>query len=229
MLEKNILDSIVSFFKSIGTKKASGEPIDLGRNRPDFETEEKKIHIKHDVELKVESTSEDAKEPVIEITPEKPKKEAPKKSDQKAPVTVVAKVRPRRVFSAEVEALRGQYPWRKLKAEEPLTPQTLPEPFYFLTSDNQPVEASKLEISFVKELLTKAAEAGIENKFTFSLSSAMSVTVKYKKKLVGRVYLHGRKHHMTFKSAGKTVTEDNLNLSDCKKLIPIWIGQIKEF
>lgn len=30
MLEKNILDKIADFFKSIGTRKASGEPIDLG-------------------------------------------------------------------------------------------------------------------------------------------------------------------------------------------------------
>ena len=141
---------------------------------------------------------------------------------------MVAKVRPKRTYCPEVEALRAQYVWRKLKAEKALTVQPLPEPFFFLTADNQPVEASKLEVSFVKELLTKAAEAGIENKFTFSISSTMSVIVKYKKKLVGRVYLHGRKHHMTFKTDAKIVTEENLTLSECKKLIPIWIGQIKD-
>ena len=41
-------------------------------------------------------------------------------------------------------------------------------------------------------------------------------------------YLHGRKHHMTFKTDAKIVTEENLTLSECKKLIPIWIGQIKD-
>lgn len=83
-------------------------------------------------------------------------------------------------------------------------------------------------MSFVKELLTKAAEAGVENKFTFSLSSTMSVVVKYKKKLVGRVYLHGKKHSMSFKVDGKTIIEEQLSLSECKKLIVIWIGQIKD-
>ena len=29
MLEQNILDKIVNFFKSLGTKPASGEPLDL--------------------------------------------------------------------------------------------------------------------------------------------------------------------------------------------------------
>lgn len=55
MLEKNILDKIADFFKSIGTRKASGEPIDLGRPKHDFETEEKEIHITHDEPVKVKS------------------------------------------------------------------------------------------------------------------------------------------------------------------------------
>ena len=33
---------------------------------------------------------------------------------------------------------------------------------------------------------------------------------------------------MTFKTDAKIVTEENLTLSECKKLIPIWIGQIKD-
>ncbi len=228
MLEKNILDQIVQFFKSIGTKKASGEPIDLGRNRPDFESEEKQIHIAHDVEIRPEMSA-DTSERMIQVTHEEVEEKTEAQKEQPVPAVVVAKVRPRKTYSQAVESLRNLYPWRKLKAEKPLPVQDLPEPFYFLTSDNQPVEASKLEISFVKELLSKAAEAGIENKFTFSLSSTMSVTVKYKKKLVGRVYLHGRNHKMSFKSEGKTVSEENLTLSECKRLIPIWIGQIKEF
>ena len=112
--------------------------------------------------------------------------------------------------------------------ETPLPVQTLPEPLFFLSNDNQPVEANKLEISFVKELLEKAAQAGVENKFTFSMSATMNVVVKYKKKLIGRVYLHGKKNKMVFKVDGKTLAEDGLTLSDCKKLLIIWIGQIKE-
>ena len=227
MLEKNILDRIVKFFKSIGTKEASGEPIDLGRHRHDSDSEEKQIRIHHDVEIKSEAPAA-ASEPMIKVVHEDNEKSEPQK-EQTHNAVVVAKVHPRREYSQALEILRNRYPWRKLKAEKVLSVQDLPEPFYFLTSDNQPVEASKFEVSFVKELLAKAAEAGIENKFSFSLSSTMSITVKYKKKLVGRVYLHGRKHKMSFKSEGKTVTEENLTLSECKKLIPIWIGQIKEF
>ena len=83
-------------------------------------------------------------------------------------------------------------------------------------------------MSFVKELLEKAAQAGVENKFTFSMSATMNVVVKYKKKLIGRVYLHGKKNKMVFKVDGKTLAEDGLTLSDCKKLLIIWVGQIKE-
>ncbi len=227
MLEKNILDKIAAFFKSLGTRKASGEPIDLGRPKHDFETEEKEVKIMRDAPMRVKATTSK----VSERKPAKEESEPAIVSREKTVrkgTTIVAKVTPKKVYSADVEALRNQYSWRKLKVEKALPVAPLPEPFYFLTSDNQPVEASKFEISFVKELLSKAAEAGIENKFTFSLSSTMSVVVKYKGKLVGRVYLHGRKHRMTFKSAGKTITEDNLTLSECKKLITVWLGQIKQ-
>ena len=175
------------------------------------------------MKVKSKAALQDKKDdPVIQLVKDKEgsQKATQTEKEAKKPVTIVATVRPKKELSAAIEALRARYPWRKLKAEKPLSVQTLPEPFYFLTSDNQPVEATKLEVSFIKELLTKAAEAGIENKFTFSISSTMSV--------VGRVYLHGRKHHMTFKTDAKTVTEENLTLSECKKLIPIWIGQIKE-
>lgn len=183
------------------------------------------------MKVKSKAALQDKKDdPVIQLVKDKEgsQKATQTEKEAKKPVTIVATVKPRKELSEAIEALRVQYPWRKLKAEKPLSVQTLPEPFYFLTSDNQPVEAGKFEVSFIKELLTKAAEAGIENKFTFSISSTMSVIVKYKKKLVGRVYLHGRKHHMTFKTDAKIVTEENLTLSECKKLIPIWIGQIKD-
>ena len=37
MLDKSILDKVVAFFKTLGTKKASGEPIDLGRRPRQFD------------------------------------------------------------------------------------------------------------------------------------------------------------------------------------------------
>lgn len=234
MLEQNILDKIVNFFKSLGTKPASGEPLDLskfGRVERDFKSDRKEVLIRHDIPVKIEKQTEVSPDQVIEITKEDSETASVAKvADEKVPATieVVAKVRPKKEYSAALEALRAQYVWRKIKAEKPLQIQPLPEPFYFLTSDNQPVEASKLEVSFVKELLTKAAEAGVENKFTFSLSSTMSVVVKYKKKLVGRVYMHGKKHSMSFRVEGKTIIEEQLSLSECKKLIVIWIGQIKD-
>lgn len=234
MLEQNILDKIVNFFKSLGTKPASGEPLDLskfGRVERDFKSDRKEVLIRHDIPVKIEKQTEVSSDQVIKITKEDSETASVAKvAGEKMPATieVVAKVRPKKEYSAALEALRAQYVWRKIKAEKPLQIQPLPEPFYFLTSDNQPVEASKLEVSFVKELLTKAAEAGVENKFTFSLSSTMSVVVKYKKKLVGRVYLHGKKHSMSFRVEGKTIIEEQLSLSECKKLIVIWIGQIKD-
>ena len=234
MLEQNILDKIVNFFKSLGTKPASGEPLDLskfGRTESEFKSDLKEVPIRHDIPVKIEKQTEVSPDQVIEITREEPKTvPASKTLEEKTPATVevVAKVHPKKEYSAALEALRTQYVWRKIRAEKPLQVQPLPEPFYFLTSDNQPVEASKLEVSFVKELLTKAAEAGIENKFTFSLSATMSVVVKYRKKLVGRVYLHGKKHRMSFKANGKTISEEQLSLAECKKLIVIWIGQIKD-
>ena len=234
MLEQNILDKIVNFFKSLGSKPASGEPLDLrkfGRVERDFKSDRKEVLIRHDIPVKIEKQTEVSPDQVIEITKEDSETASVAKvADEKMPATieVVAKVRPKKEYSAALEALRAQYVWRKIKAEKPLQIQPLPEPFYFLTSDNQPVEASKLEVSFVKELLTKAAEAGVENKFTFSLSSTMSVVVKYKKKLVGRVYLHGKKHSMSFRVEGKTILEEQLSLSECKKLIVVWIGQIKD-
>ena len=234
MLEQNILGKIVNFFKSLGTKPASGEPLDLskfGRVERDFKSDRKEVLIRHDIPVKIEKQTEVSPDQVIEITKEDSETASVAKvADEKMPATieVVAKVRPKKEYSAALEALRAQYVWRKIKAEKPLQIQPLPDPFYFLTSDNQPVEASKLEVSFVKELLTKAAEAGVENKFTFSLSSTMSVVVKYKKKLVGRVYLHGKKHSMSFRVDGKTIIEEQLSLSECKKLIVVWIGQIKD-
>ena len=233
MLDKSILDKVVAFFKTLGTKKASGEPIDLGRRPRQFDNS-KEVILTDDLSAqekpapKSTKTAKRVRKEKETLSKESPVETSSLSAPKAAPNVVVAKVRPRKVFSPEVEALRTQYPWRKLRVETPLPVQTLPEPLFFLSNNNQPVEANKLEISFVKELLEKAAQAGVENKFTFSMSATMNVVVKYKKKLIGRVYLHGKKNKMVFKVDGKTLAEDGLTLSDCKKLLIIWIGQIKE-
>ena len=43
MLDKSILDKVVAFFKTLGTKKASGEPIDLGRRPRQFDNSKEVI------------------------------------------------------------------------------------------------------------------------------------------------------------------------------------------
>lgn len=60
------------------------------------------------------------------------------------------------------------------------------------------------------------------------MSSSNEIVVKYRYKLLGRAYLHGRKHRMIFKVDGNTLVAENLSLAQCKKLLLIWIGQIKE-
>ena len=70
MLEQSILDKIVDFFKSLGTKKASGEPIDLGRPKHDWESEEKQVQIRHDAPVNIEGEPGSKKDTVIELTKE---------------------------------------------------------------------------------------------------------------------------------------------------------------
>ena len=122
MLDKSILDKVVSFFKTLGTKKASGEPIDLGRRPCQFD-DSKEVIITDDLSAQEKPASKRVRK-----EKDAPSKEAPVvKSSTSAPKTatkvVVAKVRPRKVFSPEVEALRTQYPWRKLRVETPLPVQ----------------------------------------------------------------------------------------------------------
>ena len=104
MLDKSILDKVVAFFKTLGTKKASGEPIDLGR-RPRQFADPKEVIITDDVPAKERSASKSSKT-VKRVRKDKdaPSKESPAvKSSSSAPKTatkvVVAKVRPRKVFS----------------------------------------------------------------------------------------------------------------------------------
>lgn len=131
------------------------------------------------------------------------------------------------VLPLQLVRLQTHYSWRILKANKALPQQIIPDPFYFISRDKQPVVANRYEVSFIKKLLKRAAEAGVENKFQFSLSKNHEIVVKYRYKLLGRVFLQGRKHRMVFKVGGNTYILENLSLVECKKLLLIWIGQIK--
>ena len=113
MLEQNILDKIVNFFKSLGTKPASGEPLDLskfGRVERDFKSDRKEVLIRRDIPVKIEKQTEVSPDQVIEITKEDSETASVAKvADEKMPATieVVAKVRPKKEYSAALEALRA--------------------------------------------------------------------------------------------------------------------------
>ena len=224
-MEKNILDSIVDFFKSIGHKKPSGEPINVN-----WDSRADKKLPQDEINLAQKETSHGAlqgidKKPHIDLLVDV-------ENDSEAPETMV--LEPSEAHESKVELpqqlvrLQSHYSWRALKAKNALPQQILPDPFYFISKDKQPVAANRSEMSFVKELLSKTAEAGLPNKFAFALSSSNEIVVKYRYKLLGRVYLHGRKHRMIFKVDGNTLVAENLSLAQCKKLLLIWIGQIKE-
>ena len=223
-MEKNILDSILDFFKSIGHKKPSGEPINSNWNSG----ADKKLP-QDGTNLAQEETSNRAlqgidKEPHIDLLVDV-------ENDSDAPEAMV--LEPSEAHESKVELpqqlvqLQSHYSWRALKAKDTLPQQILPDPFYFISKDKQPVVANRAEVSFIKELLKRAAETGVENKFQFSLSKTHEVVVKYRYKLLGRVFLQGRKHRMVFKVDGNTYILENLSLAECKKLLVIWIGQIK--
>ena len=127
----------------------------------------------------------------------------------------------------ELARLQMHYSWRALKAKEGLPQPALPNPFCFTGHDKESVPANRSEQSFIKELLDKVAGAGIKNQFQFSLSKNREIVVKYQKNLLGRAFLGGRKHKMEFKVKQDTYTLENLSLTECKKLLLIWIGQIK--
>lgn len=127
----------------------------------------------------------------------------------------------------ELARLQVHYSWRALKAKAELPQPALPNPFCFIGHNKESVPANRSEQSFIKELLDKAAGAGIENQFQFSLSKNREIVVKYQNKLLGRVFLGGRKHKMEFKVKQDTYILENLSLTECKKLLLIWIGQIK--
>lgn len=220
-MQKTFFESIVAFFKSIGHKKPSGEPVN--------ESWEDLIHNQPKDPLKVSPTSTSKSRELGKETPDQIIDIQPDPVDTPDEIQLTPTTpEEQETLPAELIELQNKYPWRSLKAKLPFAPKVLPEPFYFIGKDKQPVAANRSEMSFVKELLAKTAEAGLPNKFAFALSSSNEIVVKYRYKLLGRVYLHGRKHRMIFKVDGNTLVAENLSLAQCKKLLLIWIGQIKE-
>ena len=223
---KKIIDSVVNFFKTLGQKDSGIEPIN--ENWP-TKTENRQadpltISSAPKTEtLKTYEIGETEKE-----TLEEGKEEATVEEPAKIELTPTIPDNEEPTLPEEIKALQTKYPWRSLKAKEPLPRKNILEPFYFIGKDKQPVPANRSEMSFVKELLNKAADAGIPNKFAFTSSNSNEIIIKYRYKLLGRAFLHGRKHRMTFKVDGSTFIVDNLSMAQCKKLLLIWLGQIKE-
>lgn len=257
MHDQTFLEKVFDFFKAIGRREASGEPIDIGRGKPDEEFEDKQIDLTADLhhDESVEPvTNEKAdrlelaraqKVPLkTELKAEPKAKSAAKtrvrKVPKAAPGLLTRSTTPEQTQNALAQAgLEGSYPpvvaeliaryvWKDLKSKTPLPVPVVNEPFNFVGPDKNPVAANRAEISFVKELLKKAAEAGLESKFAFSLLPSMELVVKYRNRLVGRVFLHGRSHHMVFRIDRKAIRVDDLSLTECKKLTVVWIAQIKD-
>ncbi len=220
-MKTTFLDSIVDFFKSISHKKPSGEPVN--QNWEKNVTNQPKDPLTISNPITEETNKTNKTNTVAEIAIEPDPIDKPQEIELTPTVPDGQETLP-----PELIELQNKYPWRSLKAKLPFAPKVLPEPFYFIGKDKQPVAANRSEMSFVKELLSKTAEAGLPNKFAFALSSSNEIVVKYRYKLLGRVYLHGRKHRMIFKVDGNTLVAENLSLAQCKKLLLIWIGQIKE-
>lgn len=220
-MKTTFLDSIVDFFKSIGHKKPSGEPVNQNWEKKVPNQPKDPLTISEPTTEETNKTNKTNKEAKIEIEPD------PVDTPQEIELTPTV-LDGQEKLPPELIELQNKYPWRSLKAKLPFAPKVLPEPFYFIGKDKQPVAANRSEMSFVKELLAKTAEAGLSNKFAFTMSSSNEIVVKYRYKLLGRAYLHGRKHRMIFKVDGNTLVAENLSLAQCKKLLLIWIGQIKE-
>lgn len=220
-MQKTFFESIVAFFKSLGHKKPSGEPVnesweDLINNQP-----KDPLRVLPTSTSKSRELGKETPDQIIDIQPD------PVDTPDEIQLTPTTPEE-QETLPPELLELMQKYPWRSLKAKIPFAKKVFPEPFYFIGKDKQPVAANRSEISFVKELLGKAAEAAIPNKFAFTLSSSNEIVVKYRYKLLGRAYLHGRKHRMIFKIDGNTLVADNLSLTQCKKLLLIWLGQIKD-
>lgn len=224
-MDKSILNSIISFFKSIGQKGATGEPINenwASSSKNIDAKEQAKQELLAEIEKHKSILNKSADHPidlVNDLTPD----EAPKTIE----LTPIEVINEKEALPPELAKLQEKFTWRSLKVKTPLPINQLPEPFYFIGKDKQPVVANRAEVSFIKELLTKATEAGIKNRFSFTLSKTHEIVIKYRYKLLGRVFLQGKKHRMVFKVDGNTFILENLSLAECKKLLLIWLGQIK--
>ena len=223
---KKILDSVVNFFKALGQKDPSGEPVNENWLKKKKNQPTDPLTISSDLKNETHKTTETNQ--TEKETPDEDKEETTVDTPPKIELTPTTPDTQEPTLPEEIKALQAKYSWRSLKAKEPLPKKIIPEPFYFIGKDKQPVPASRAEMSFVKELLTKAADAGIPNKFAFTLSSSNEIVIKYRYKLLGRAFLHGRKHRMVFKVDGSTFIVENLSMTQCKKLLLIWLGQIKE-
>lgn len=220
-MKKSFLDSVMKFFKTLGHKDPSGEPVNENWPKNTENQPTDPLIISEPIKKETHKTYKTNDEAKIEIEPDPV--DTPPEIELTHTVPDGQETLP-----PELIELQNKYPWRSLKAKLPYAQKVLPEPFYFIGKDKQPVAANRSEMSFVKELLSKTAEAGLPNKFAFTLSSTNEMVVKYRYKLLGRAYLHGRKHRMIFKVDGNTLVAENLSLAQCKKLLLIWIGQIKE-
>lgn len=249
MHDQSFLEKVLDFLKAIGRREASGEPIDIGRGKPDEDIDDKQIDLivdlHNDEADKKNAEPSEAKADAKLHAKAEPKakpvaKTRTRKVPKAAPGLLTRSATPEQTQSALAQAgLEGSYPpvvaelivryvWKDLKSKTPLPVPVVNEPFNFVGPDKNPVAANRAEISFVKELLKKAVEAGLESKFAFSLLPTMELVVKYRNRLVGRVFLHGRNHHMVFRIDRKAIRVDNLSLTECKKLTVVWIGQIKD-
>lgn len=223
-MEKSFIKSLVSFFKSLGRREATGEPInaDWGKRADKSEVLQKNNTAHTDAAEKIpqevvgDNSIELLSIPEIDLGLDQTIKLEPSEPSEDE-----------LTLPPELKRLQSMYSWRVLKAKKALPLQVIPDPFYFIDKDKQPVLANRSEVSFIKELLKKAAEAGIENKFQFTLSKTHEIVIKYRYKVLGRVFLQGRKHRMVFKIDGNTYIVENLSLTECKKLLLIWIGQIR--
>ena len=201
MHDQSFLEKVLDFFKAIGRREASGEPIDIGRGKPDEDIDDKQIDLivdlHHDEADKKNAEPSEAKADAKLQAKAEPKakpvaKTRTRKVPKAAPGLLTRSATPEQTQSALAQAgLEGSYPpvvaelivryvWKDLKSKTPLPVPVVNEPFNFVGPDKNPVAANRAEISFVKELLKKAAEAGLESKFAFSLLPTMELVVKYR-------------------------------------------------
>ena len=126
-MKKNILNAIAAFFKSLGPKGASGEPVNedwasrqAARSQEKEPAQDNLENDKH-IEISIDLTEEPV---TIETTDKAQESHSSAKELEEVSL------------APELVALQKQYAWRLIKAKEPLTVKPLPEPFFFrLLSD----------------------------------------------------------------------------------------------